>query len=287
MIPGAFDYHRPASVGDACQLLADLGDDARVVAGGHSLIPMMKLRMAVPEHLIDLQDIADMKGICFDGDTAIIGAMTTQAELIASAELAARCPIVRETSLQIADPQIRNLGTLGGNVANGDPGNDMPALMQALNATYEIQSLSGKREVPAREFYEAAFFTALADGEVLTAIRFDMPAAGHGSAYEKQKRKIGDYATAAAAVILEMTGDVCSKASIGLTNVSHTPLYAEAASAALVGTSLDEAAVKAAAEASVAITEPASDGRGPSEFRSALTGIMVARAIRTARSRAN
>lgn len=287
MIPGAFDYHRPGSVGDACRLLADLGDEARVVAGGHSLIPMMKLRMAVPEHLIDLQDIVDMKGIWFEGNVAVIGAMTTQAELINSSDLANRCPIIRETSLQIADPQIRNLGTLGGNVANGDPGNDMPALMLTLNATYEIQNLQGKRQVAARDFYEAAFFTALADGDVLTAIRFELPASGHGSAYEKQKRKIGDYATAAAAVILEMTGNTCSAASIGLTNVADTPLHAEAASQALVGTAIDDNSIKAAAAAAIAITAPASDGRGPAEFRSALTGVMVQRAIQRALSTAN
>jgi len=287
MIPGAFDYHRPASVHDACQLLADLGEDARVVAGGHSLIPMMKLRMAMPEHLIDLQDIADLKGIRLEGSSVVIGAMTTQAELIASAELAARCPILRETGLQIADPQIRNLGTLGGNVANGDPGNDMPAVMQALDAVYDIQNASGTRQVAAREFYEAAFFTALADGEVLTAIRFELPAAGHGSSYQKQKRKIGDYATAAAAVLLEMSGGTCTKASIGLTNVADTPLYAEAACAALVGTGIDEAAVKAAADAAMAITAPAEDGRGPAAFRTALTGTILARAIREARARAS
>jgi len=287
MIPGAFDYHRPQSVGDACRLLADLGEDARVVAGGHSLIPMMKLRMAAPEHLVDLQGIADLKGIRIDGNRVTIGAMTTQADLIASIELSQKCPILAETSLQIADPQIRNLGTLGGNVANGDPGNDMPALMQVLNATYRIENTSGARDVTARDFYEAAFFTALADGDVLTAISFDLPAAGHGYSYQKQKRKIGDYATAAAAVILEMSGGTCAKASIGLTNVGDTPLLAEAASQALVGTSLDDAAVKAASAAAAAITAPANDGRGSAEFRSALTGVMVARAIRQAQSRAN
>ena len=287
MIPGAFDYHRPASIDDACRLLADLGEDARVVAGGHSLIPMMKLRMALPEHLVDLRDIPDLKGIRFDGGTVVIGAMTTQAELIDSAELAAKCPIIRETSLQLADPQIRNLGTLGGNVANGDPGNDMPALMQTLNATYEIRSASGGRDVAARDFYEAAFFTALADGEVLTAVRFDVPASGHGYSYQKQKRKIGDYATAAAAVILEMADGVCARASIGLTNVADTPLYAEQASRALTGTTLDAASVKAASDAAIAITDPASDGRGPAEFRTAIAGVMVARAIRQARERAS
>jgi len=282
MIPGAFDYHRPGSVGEAVRLLADLGDDARVLAGGHSLIPMMKLRMAIPEHIVDLQDIDELKGVSESGGTITVGAMTTQAELIASDMLAQQCPILREASLQIADPQIRNLGTIGGNVANGDPGNDMPALMQALDAAYVLQGVGGSREVAARAFYEAAFFTALEDGEVLTAVRFQAPGAGHGYAYEKQKRKVGDYATAAAAVILTMDGGQCRSASIALTNVGDTPLYAEAASQALAGTGLDKASIDAAVRAAEAITLPATDGRGPADFRTKIAGVMLRRAIATA-----
>jgi carbon-monoxide dehydrogenase medium subunit len=286
MIPGSFDYHRPGSVGEAVKLLADLGDDARVLAGGHSLIPMMKLRMAMPEHIVDLQDIAELSGISEAGGIITIGAMTTQAELIGSEILAQKCPILRETSLQIADPQIRNLGTIGGNVANGDPGNDMPAVMQALDATYLIEGTGGSREVAARDFYESAYFTALEDGEVLTAVRFDAPAAGHGQAYEKQKRKIGDYATAAAAVILTMDGGRCQSASIALTNVGDTPLYAEAAGQALAGSGLDPAAVDAAVQAAEAIAQPAADGRGPADFRTKVAGVMVRRAIAKAAERA-
>ena len=285
MIPASFDYHRPDSIDGAVSLLKSLGDEARVVAGGHSLIPMMKLRMAVPEHLVDLQDIADLKGIRVDGSTVTIGAMTTQAELIASDALAAACPILRETSLQIADPQVRNLGTLGGNVANGDPGNDMPALMQALNADYLIRSSTGERTVAARDFYEAAYFTALEEGELLTAIRFTAPAAGHGYAYEKQKRKIGDYATAAAAVILTMKDGACETASIALTNVGDTPLLASDAAAAIVGTRLDAATLDAAAAAARAIASPAADGRGPADFRTHVAGVMTRRAIEKAAAR--
>lgn len=287
MIPGSFDYHRPQSVSDAVKLLADLGDDARVVAGGHSLIPMMKLRMAVPEHLVDLQDIADLRGISIAGGIVTIGAMTTQANLIASDDLAAVCPILRETSLQIADPQIRNLGTIGGNVANGDPGNDMPALMLVLNATFVAQGPGGSRDIAAREFYDGAFSTALADDEILTAIRFDAPPSGHGYAYEKQKRKIGDYATAAAGVVLTMDGGTCGMASIGLTNVADTPLFADEAAQALVGTAVDDAAIDAAAKAAEAIAQPAADGRGPAAFRIKLTGTMVRRAIARAKSLAS
>lgn len=286
MIPGSFDYHRPRSLEEAVSLLASLGEEARVVAGGHSLIPMMKLRMAVPEHLIDLQDIAELKGIRLEGRQIRIGAMTTQAELLASPELASLCPILRETALQIADPQIRSLGTLGGNVANGDPGNDMPGVMQALDARFLLRGPGGEREVAARDFYEGPFATALAEGEVLAAIRLEAPVAGHGWAYEKQKRKIGDYATAAAAVLLELEGGTCRKASIALTNVGDTPLHAEAAERALVGTGLEAAALEAAAAAAMAIAEPAEDGRGPRAFRVHLTGIMVRRAVEKARARA-
>ena len=286
MIPGSFEYHRPSSLDDAIGLLSSLGDDALLVAGGHSLIPMMKLRMAAPEHLVDLQDVQSLKSITIENNQITLGAMVTQAELIASEALHAACPILRETSLQIADPQIRYLGTIGGNVANGDPGNDMPAVMQMLDATYVLAGPNGEREVAARAFYEAAFFTAREENEILTAIRFAAPAAGHGSAYMKQKRKIGDYATAAAAVVLTMSGGVCETASIGLTNVADTPLWAEAAASLLVGTSVDEAAIKAAAEAAKAITDPAVDGRGPKEFRTHIAGIMVQRAISSALGRA-
>ncbi|MHA1567050.1 MAG: FAD binding domain-containing protein [Alphaproteobacteria bacterium] len=287
MIPGSFDYHRPDSIADAISLLASLGDEARVVAGGHSLIPMMKLRMAVPEHLIDLQDIADLRGISVDGGVVTIGAMATQADLIASQELGAVCPIIKETALQIADPQVRYVGTIGGNVANGDPGNDMPAVMQALDAVYVLQGSGGTREVRARDFYEAAYFTALEDGEILTAVRFTAPATGHGHAYEKQKRKIGDYATAAAAVLLTMDKGVCQSAAIALTNLGDTPLYAEDAARAIVGTSLDVAALSPAVAAAKAITNPAKDGRGPADFRTHVAGIMVQRAIEKAAARAS
>ena len=290
MIPAPFEYHRPTSVADALSICGRYGDEARVVAGGHSLIPMMKLRMAQPAHLVDLRDIAALKGIRedvgIDGGSIVIGAMTTQAEVIASPVLGRLCPILRDTALQIADPQIRNCGTLGGNVANGDPGNDMPAVMQALDAVYIAEGPDGRIELPARTFYEAAFFTTLPEGAIVTAIRIPTPRAGHGAAYVKQKRKIGDYATAAAAVILSFEGGRCAHAAIALTNVADTPLHAEEAAAALVGTALDAAAVDRAVAAAEAITRPASDGRGPAIFRTRVAGQMVRRAIAAAAERA-
>jgi carbon-monoxide dehydrogenase medium subunit len=287
VIPGSFQYHRPASIQDAVALLADLGDNARALAGGHSLIPMMKLRLATPDHLVDLAGLPNLKGIHQDGADIVIGAMTTQHELIGSDLLSAKIPLLRETSLVIADPQVRYLGTLGGNVANGDPGNDMPAVMLCLGAIYQVSGKSGERRIAAREFYQGAYFTALEPGEILTAIRIPVPPAGHGFAYNKLKRKIGDYATAAAAVVLTMGGggDVGS-VSIGLTNVAETPLFAEEAAKILTGSKLDAATVKKAVAAAEAITSPATDTRGPAQYRTKMAGVMLARALARAAQRA-
>jgi carbon-monoxide dehydrogenase medium subunit len=287
VIPGSFAYHRPNSVKEAVALLSSLGEDARALAGGHSLIPMMKLRMAAPEHLVDLGGIGDIKGIRADGGDIVIGAMTTQQELIVSDLLGAKLPILRETSLVIADPQVRYMGTLGGNVANGDPGNDMPAVMMCLGASYQVTGKNGERRIAARDFYQGAYATALQPGEIVTAIRIPTPPAGHGSAYEKLKRKVGDYATAAAAVVLTMSGGKVATCSIGLTNVADTPLWAEAAAKILVGSTLDAATVKKAAAAAEAITSPASDNRGPAQYRTKMAGVMLTRALARAKARAS
>jgi carbon-monoxide dehydrogenase medium subunit len=286
MIPGPFSYHRPASVADAVKLLSTLGDEARPLAGGHSLVPMMKLRLATPEHLIDLHGIDALKGIRRDGASIVIGAMTTQHELLASDEIAKSLPILHETALLIADPQVRYMGTIGGNVANGDPGNDMPALMLTLGAAYRLEGPNGAREVAASEFYQGAYFTALEPGELLTSISIPVAAAGHGYAYEKLKRKVGDYATAAAAVLLTMAGGKVATCSIGLTNLHETPLLATDAAKAVIGSSLDAATLKKAAAAAEAIMSPAADARGPVEYRKHVGGIMVTRALTRAAGRA-
>jgi carbon-monoxide dehydrogenase medium subunit len=282
MIPGPFTYHRPESVADAVKLLIELGDEARPLAGGHSLIPMMKLRLATPDHLVDLAGIGDLKRIVRDGDRIVIGAMTTQHELLASETIASCLPILHETALLIADPQVRYRGTVGGNVANGDPGNDMPGLMLTLGANYTLEGPNGNRTIAAHEFYQGAYFTAIEPGEILTSVSIPVPPAGHGHAYEKLKRKIGDYATAAAAVVLTMAGGRVATCSIGLTNLSETALLAEDAAAAVIGTTLDDASLKKATEAARAIMNPAGDGRGPPEYRKHVGGIMVERALRRA-----
>ena len=279
MIPGSFEYHRPSQIGEAAALLARLDSDARVLAGGHSLIPMMRLRMAQPSHLIDLGGCADLKGLRVEGGEIVIGAMTTQHDIIASDSLAAAAPILRETALLIADPQVRYLGTIGGNVANGDPGNDMPSLMMTLDATYVLRSETGERAVKARGFYLGPYDTAAQAGEILSAIRIPTPPAGHGSAYEKLKRKVGDYATAAAAVVLTLANGRVATCAIGLTNVSDRPLLAEAAAAAVIGSALDKATLERAAAAAEAIASPAEDSRGSVEYRTKMAGVMTRRAL--------
>ena len=284
MIASAFEYHKPDTVDGVISLLSEWGDDARVIAGGHSLIPVMKQRMTDISHLIDLGGISELKGVSIDGDTITIGAMTTQHELATDEALAEAAPLIREASLQIADPQVRYMGTIGGNVANGDPANDMPGLMQTLDATYHLTGPAGQREVKARDFYEAAYFTAREDEEILTAISFAKPSGGF--AYEKQKRKIGDYATAAAGVMITIEGGTCTAASVALTNLSDTPVYCGAAVDALVGSSLDDATIKVAVAAAVDASDPVADTRGPVDFKKHVAGVIVKKAITSALARA-
>ena len=284
MIPAAFEYYRPKDMAGVLSILEEHGDDARVMAGGHSLIPMMKLRMADVPHLIDLQDVGGMSDIEVGADNVRIGAMVTQHAIIEHDGLAQAAPILREAALQIADPQVRYMGTVGGNVANGDPGNDMPGLMQCLNATFTVVGADGERQIAARDFYEAAYMTAREDEEVLTSVSFPLPKGGY--AYEKQKRKIGDYATAAAAVQIVKDGGVCVSADIAMTNLSDTPIYSEAAGAALVGSSLDEVSITAAVAAMLGDIDPSEDNRGPVAFKKHVAGVILRRAIERAASRA-
>ena len=280
MIPSAFNFYKPDSLQKAINLIADFGDEGRVIAGGHSLIPVMKQRLTDIKHLIDLSAIDELKGIKIKGSSISIGAMTTQVELITNAELFKVAPVIREASLQIADPQVRNLGTIGGNVANGDPANDMPGLMQLLDATYTINGKNGVREIKAREFYEGAYFTAREDDEILVSISFNAPIGGY--AYEKQKRKIGDYATAAAGVILNVDNGVCSSASIALTNLSDTPVYCSDAVSMLIGNQIDDSLLSEVTKSCVEQSDPVADQRGPVEFKKYVAGIVVNKALKRA-----
>lgn len=282
MIPNTFEYHRPKTIPDALAILTSHGDEARVIAGGHSLIPVMKQRLTDIHHLVDLQEIADLKGVIV-GDVIRIGAMTTQHVLITHTGLAAAVPLLAEAALQIADPQVRYMGTIGGNVANGDPGNDMPGLMMCLDASFVLAGPAGPRTVAARAFYQSAYVTERAEDEILVAIEMARPVGGY--AYEKQKRKIGDYATAAAAVQMAGSGGRVTQASIAMTNLSDTPVWSEAAGAALVGTDCGPAAVKAAVAAMLDDIDPSADNRGPVEFKRHVAGVVLGRAIARAFSR--
>jgi aerobic carbon-monoxide dehydrogenase medium subunit len=286
VIPAPFAYHRPKTIAEATALLAQHGDDGRALAGGQSLIPMMKLRLAAPQHLIDLGGIAELKSVQKSGNTLVIGATTTQHELQQSKVTTDAAPILLEASLLIADPQVRYVGTLGGNVANGDPGNDMPAVMMCLDASYRLTGTGGTRAVKARDFYQGSYVTALRPGEIVTAIEIPIPPAGHGYAYEKLKRKIGDYATAASGVILTVAGGKVATCAIALSNLGDTALFARDAAAAVVGTALEKPAVDAAVQAARAIMSPATDARGSAEYRTYAGGVMVERALRRAFARA-
>ncbi|MBB3180444.1 xanthine dehydrogenase family protein subunit M [Variovorax sp. Sphag1AA] len=285
MIPSGFDYHAPRSVGDAIQLLGSLGGDAKLLAGGHSLLPMMKLRFAQPAHLIDLNRIDALRGIREEGATVVIGAMTVENELIRSALLRQKVPLLPEAARQIADPQVRNRGTIGGDIAHGDPANDHPALAIALDATFILEGPKGRREVKAENFFQGTYMTDMAEDEILVEICVPAFAPKTGYAYEKLKRKTGDWATAAAAVVLRMDGANVSHARIALTNLAPTALRAADAEAALIGRPLDAASMADAAAKAMAICDPVEDLRGDRDYKTAMAGQMVRRAIVKAAAR--
>ncbi len=286
MTPGAFEYHRPNTVEEALALIERFGDEGKVLAGGHSLVPMMKLRLAEPAHLIDINAVGGLRGIRGEAGAIVIGAATTQSEILNSGMLLEKCPILPEAAAQIADPQVRNCGTIGGNCANGDPGNDDPAIMMVLDASYVLRGPIGERQVSARKFYQGVYTTALEENELLIEIRIPAPAKGAGMAYRKLKRKVGDYAIAAAAAVLSMSGGRCTDAAIAITNVGDTALFVPAAANALQGTPVDATAIAAAAQAVMAAAEPVEDLRGTVEYRTAMAGQMTRQAIASALSRA-
>jgi aerobic carbon-monoxide dehydrogenase medium subunit len=286
VIPSPFEYHAPTSLPDAIALLGRYGDEAKLLAGGHSLLPMMKLRFAAPAHLIDLGRIPDLRGIAQVGDEIHIGAMTTENDLVWSALLAEKLPLLVEGARAIADPQVRYRGTIGGDISHGDPGNDHPALMLALDASFVLRGPKGERTVKAGDFFFGLYATALEPGEVLTRIQVPVPPPGTGYAYEKLKRKIGDFATAASAVLLRMDGGKVTRASIALTNVAATPLKVTAAEDFLAGQALDEAALAEAARLAMEICDPVADQRGDADYKRAMAGEMTRRALVKAHSRA-
>ena len=286
MIPRQFEYHAPQSVPEAIALLQKYGDTAKLLAGGHSLLPMMKIRFAEPEHLVDLGKVADLRGIREKGKELRIGAMTTENDLIWSTLVQEKCPLLIEGARLIGDPQVRYKGTIGGDISHGDPGNDHPAIMLALGAAFVLQGSNGERVVNADGFFHDLYSTELKPDEVLTEIRVPVPDKGTGWCYAKLKRKTGDFATAAAAVLLRMKGDTVKEISIALTNAGATALKAREAEDSLRGKKFDDAAIAEAARLAMSICDPAEDQRGSVEYKTAMTGEMTQRALRTARERA-
>src|SRR5881409_2852204 len=287
MIPAAFEYHTPSTIGEATALLAKLGDDAKVLSGGQSLIPLMKLRLASPAHLVDINGIPGLSGIR-EGDGLLrIGALTRESELEESDLVRSRYPLLHDTSKVIADPIVRNLATVGGNLAHGDPANDHPATMLALGAEVVAVGPKGERRVPIASFFTGPFETSLKPDEILVEIRVPMPPAHSGGAYLKLERKVGDFATAAVAAQLTLGANgACEQVGIGLTNVGLTPIKATKAEAALKGKTPDEAAIKRAAELAAEASEPSADLRGSVEYKKDLVRVLTARALRKAVERA-
>jgi carbon-monoxide dehydrogenase medium subunit len=286
MIPAGFEYHAPRSVADAIKLLGSLGPDAKLLAGGHSLLPMMKLRFATPGALIDLGKIPDLKGITQSGAEIRIGAMTTEHELLNSRLIADKLPLLTEGAGVIADPQVRYRGTIGGDICHGDPANDHPALMLALDASFVLSGPQGERVVKADGYFVGLYETQAQADEILTQVRIPIPAAGSGWSYTKFKRKTGDFATAAAAVLLQMKGGTVAQVSIALTNAGPTPLKCNKAEDYLVGKPIDDATLNEAARLATEPCAPSACLRGDAAYKTAMAGEMARRALITAHSRA-
>jgi aerobic carbon-monoxide dehydrogenase medium subunit len=287
MIPAAFDYHAPTTIGEATALLTRLGDDAKVLSGGQSLIPLMKLRLASPAHVVDINGIPGL-GYIREGEGFLrIGALTRESELEESELIRTRYPLLHDTSKVIADPVVRNLATVGGNLAHADPANDHPATMLAFGAEVVAVGPKGERRIPIGSFFTGPFATSLRPDEILTEIRIPLPAARSRGAYLKLERKVGDFATAAVAAQLTLDGGGrCEEIGIGLTNVGLTPIKAAQAEAALKGKNPDEATIKRAAELAAEASEPSADLRGSVEYKKDLVRVLTARALRKAVERA-
>jgi aerobic carbon-monoxide dehydrogenase medium subunit len=287
MIPGAFEYHTPTSLGEATALLARLGDDAKVLSGGQSLIPLMKLRLATPRHLVDINGLPGLAYVREDGGALRIGGLTREADLEESPVVRSRYPLLFDTCKVIADPIVRNLATVGGNLAHGDPANDHPATMLAFGAEVVAMGTGGERKIPIGSFFTGPFATALKADEIVVEIRVPSPKPGSGGAYVKMERKVGDFATAAVAVQLTLgAGGVCEQVGIGLTNVGSVPIKAERAEAALRGKRPDEATIKQAAQLAADAAQPAADLRGSVEYKKDLVRVLTGRALRKAIERA-
>ena len=287
MISPAFEYLRPKSIPEAITLLQQHGDEAKLLSGGQSLIPMMKLRLARPGFLIDINSIAGLSYIKEEGGYLKIGGLTREAEVEASVLVRSKYPLLMDTATVIADPQVRNLATVGGNLAHGDPANDHPATMVAFGAQIVATGAKGERVIPVEDFFVTLFTTALKPDEILTEIRVPIPPPKSGGAYLKVERKVGDFATAAVAVQLTLDGGgAVQKAGIGLTNVGPTPIKARKAEDFLKGKKPDAATLAQAAQLASDEAQPGSDLRGPAEYKKGLVKELTKRALSRALQRA-
>jgi carbon-monoxide dehydrogenase medium subunit len=284
--PAKLRYLPAASVEEAVAALVEYGDDAKILAGGQSLIPLLKLRLAVPRVLIDVSRASMLSFVEDESDHIRIGALTPEAALESSPLLHQRLPILVDTSSVIADPLVRNLATVGGNVAHGDPANDHPATMVALGATFTLQGPSSQRQVGAEGFFVDLFTTSLRADEVLTDIRVPVPGPGAGAAYVKYERQVGDYAIAGAAVLLETSDGQITNARIALTNLGATPVRARGAEQLLASAPWSEALAVDAGRAAAAATDTWSDLRGSANYRKRVAAHVTTTALQNAFARA-
>jgi aerobic carbon-monoxide dehydrogenase medium subunit len=286
MYPATFEYHRPASVEEAVGLLGKHRDDAKVLAGGHSLIPLMKLRLAQPKHVVDIGRIGALSGIREEGGAIVIGALTTHYTIESSAALKSKCPVLAEAGAMIGDPQVRNLGTMGGSLAHADPAADWPAVVLALGAELRAVGPKGARTIKADDFFKDLLTTALGPDEILTEIRVPVLARGTGAAYVKHPHPASRFAVVGVAAVLTMSGATCQKASVAVTGVGPKATRAKGVEAALGGKALDAQSIAAAAEKAadgIAIT---ADLQGSEEYKAHLTRVYTRRALEAAASRA-
>lgn len=286
-VPAFFEYQRATSVEHVLALLERFGPEARIVAGGHSLIPMMKLRLAQPELLIDVNDLDELAGIRVEGDMLRIGALTRHAELLASAVAGEHFPILHDAERVIADPIVRNRGTVGGSVCQADPSEDLSGVFTALRAIAIIRGPAGERAVPMREFFHGPYETAVAPAEMLVELRVPLRP-GAGSAYVKVDRRAGDWAVAAAGAVLVLgASGVVVDAGIGLTAVGDADFTAVEAEDHLRGRPADEQTLAAVGEIAAAHCRPTADQRGPVDYKRHLAGELTVRALRAAAARAH
>jgi carbon-monoxide dehydrogenase medium subunit len=286
MFPANFDYHRPKTLAEATQLL-QANKEARLLAGGHSLIPAMKLRLAGPSALVDLSALKELAGVKTDGAALRIGALTTHAAVAASSEVRSQCPVLAETAGQIGDLQVRNRGTIGGSVAHSDPGADFPTVLVALGATLSIAGSSGSRDAAAEAFFKDLFTTDLKPAEVLTAVRVPTYGKGTGAAYLKHKHPASSYAVVGVCALVELKDGKCARVSLVVGGATANPVRAKAAEGALLGRPPDDASLAGAAgKVAEALTKPLADAYASADFRKHLATVMARRALAEAVARA-